>query len=127
VIANGEIWSVEDYELCQQRSHCNSIMIGRGAMVKPYLAKEIKYHLSAGDNQEAFQPLSWTAVCLLLIDLFERMSANQELPERYIAPRLKLWVKWLMPTYEQAEAIFDKLKVIKDSKQAVELIKHYRS
>ena len=51
------------------------------------------------------------------------MNQNQDLAERYIAPRLKLWIKWLMPAYTEAEMIFDELKRIKDSQQVIQLIR----
>ena len=42
VVANGEIWQVEDAMLCQKRSHCQDLMLGRGALAMPDLAKQIK-------------------------------------------------------------------------------------
>ena len=123
VIANGEIWSVEDYFACKERSGCEDVMIGRGAMVKPDLALEIKHAMNHNKNMNEFVSLSWQEVCQLLDHFFQLMTKNSELQERYIAPRLKLWIKWLMPNYTQAEIIFNELKRIKDSQQAIELIR----
>ncbi len=119
IIANGEIWSVEDYLLCKQASGCSSAMLGRGAMVSPDLAVQIKAHL----KQQNYQVLEWSAICDLLSSLYQLMSENTELNPRYIAPKLKLWVKWLMPNYSIAEEIFPQLKHIKDPIQAITLIK----
>ncbi len=33
---------MDDYYRCKERSHCSSIMLGRGAMVTPDLALQIK-------------------------------------------------------------------------------------
>ncbi|MDX2505923.1 MAG: tRNA-dihydrouridine synthase family protein [Gammaproteobacteria bacterium] len=123
VIANGEIWNVDDYLICKERSGCDSVMLGRGAMVTPDLALQIKCML----ENKSFQPLSWQAVCQQLDNLFQLMSHNYGLQEnwqeKHIAPRLKLWVKWLMPNYSQAENIFNTLKLIKDPQQAIDLIR----
>ena len=119
VIANGEIWSVDDYLICKERSACDSVMLGRGAMVTPDLAMQIKCKL----ENKTWQPLSWQSVCHQLDKLYQLMLQNPDLKERYIAPRLKLWVKWLMPNYTQAEDIFTALKLIKDPQQAIELIR----
>lgn len=119
VIANGEIWSVDDYFTCRERSGCDSIMLGRGAMVTPDLALQIKLTL----NNKTIVPLNWYDMCLILEQLYQLMSQNTQLKERYIAPRLKLWVKWFMANFTQAEDIFTQLKVIKDPQQAIELIR----
>ncbi len=122
VIANGEIWSPDDYHLCRQRSLCDSVMLGRGAMVMPDLALQIKQDIDNITEEQRQPPLNWPEVVVYLERLYGLMSSNTELKERYIAPRLKLWVKWLMPTYSQAEDIFISLKKIKDSREAMDLI-----
>ncbi len=119
VIANGEIWSVEDYFSCHRQSGCDSIMLGRGAMVTPDLARQIKATLA----HEPIQALNWSSIIDLLEALYHLMLANTALKERYIAPRLKLWVKWLMPNYIEAEILFHSLKKMNDPHQAIQLIK----
>ncbi len=121
VIANGEIWSVEDYLLCRERSQCEDVMLGRGAMVTPDLALQIKYQ-TGQLSHEHYKPLNWADMVKHLEQLYLLMSANTALKERYIAPRLKLWVKWLMPTYTQAEELFIELKKIRDARDAIKLI-----
>ena len=123
VIANGEIWDVDDYFRCKEHSGCDSVMIGRGAMVKPDLALQIKHALNPIENSTPFEPLGWPEICQHLDRFYKLMNQNQDLAERYIAPRLKLWIKWLMPGYTQAEMLFDELKRIKDSHQAIQLIR----
>ncbi len=122
VIANGEIWSPEDYHLCRQRSLCDSVMLGRGAMIIPDLALQIKQDIENITEEQRQAPLNWSEIVTYLEQFYTLMKANTELKERYIAPRLKLWVKWLMPTYSQAEDIFVSLKKIKDSREAMDLI-----
>ncbi len=42
VIANGEIWTTQDFEKCRIISECENVMIGRGLMAEPLLAVRIK-------------------------------------------------------------------------------------
>lgn len=43
VIGNGDILSVDDYLLAREKApHISGVMIGRGALIKPWLFKEIK-------------------------------------------------------------------------------------
>ena len=119
IIANGEIWSVDDYLLCKERSTCESVMLGRGAMVSFDLALQIKYFL----ENKTMKTLNWSSICGYLERLYHLMNTNPELDKKYIAPRLKLWIKWLMPNYHQAETIFDTIKRIKDPQLAIQLIR----
>lgn len=42
VVANGDIWTVEDYHRCRQVSGCEDVMIGRGLIANPFLAQAIQ-------------------------------------------------------------------------------------
>ncbi len=118
VIANGEIWSIEDYFTCRESSQCESVMLGRGAMVTPDLA----LHIKAAIAGQSYQNMTWQQITAILDKLYQLMLSEPLLDNRYIAPRLKLWVKWLMPNYIQAEQIFPRLKIIKDPQLAIDLI-----
>src|SRR5690606_19422497 len=37
VVANGEIWSVDDYLRCREESGCEDVMLGRGLLACPDL------------------------------------------------------------------------------------------
>ena len=63
VVANGEIWQVEDAMLCQKRSGCTDLMLGRGALSHPDLAKKIKAHV----NNEQYDSLEWEHIIYHLI------------------------------------------------------------
>ena len=55
VIANGEIWSVEDCRQCIMESGCTDIMLGRGILACPDLAKQI----TAAKQQQANTAMDW--------------------------------------------------------------------
>lgn len=42
VVANGEIWSTEDYGLCEKQSAVSDVALGRGLVARPRLAWEIR-------------------------------------------------------------------------------------
>ncbi|MCP3850114.1 MAG: tRNA-dihydrouridine synthase family protein, partial [Gammaproteobacteria bacterium] len=123
VIANGEIWSVDDFIKCRERSSCEDVMLGRGAMVTPDLALQIKYAM----KKKNIPPLSWGKIVFILEHLYQLMIINPGLNDRYVTPRLKLWVKWLMPNYSQAEELFPQLKRVKDPHQAIQMIKETKN
>ena len=41
VVANGDLWSMEQFEQCRAETGCLHFMLGRGALGNPYLAQQI--------------------------------------------------------------------------------------
>ncbi|MBF0265041.1 MAG: tRNA-dihydrouridine synthase [Gammaproteobacteria bacterium] len=113
IVLNGEIWDVNDYLKCQQISSCQDIMLGRGAFARPDLAKQIKTYL----NHQPYQTMSWDSICVLLKDFYQFMVMQNLISEKYIAGRLKLWIKWLMASYDEAVFLFEQIKRISDAKE----------
>ncbi len=110
IILNGEIWDVEDYYRCHQLSQCKDIMLGRGAFARPDLAKHIKASL----RNKPIVMMQWNAILDMLIQFYKIMMKEQLISEKYIAGRLKLWVKWLMASYDEAAILFEQIKRIKE-------------
>jgi tRNA-dihydrouridine synthase C len=92
VIANGEIWSVEDARRCRAVSGCDDVMLGRGAVANPALALMIRGHREAG--------LSWPEVRQLLRQFWTALEV--QLPERQRHGRLKQWLLHLGRHYPEA-------------------------
>ncbi len=45
IVANGEIWTLEDFRRCREETGCEHFMIGRGAMADPLLPQKIALEL----------------------------------------------------------------------------------
>lgn len=108
VIANGEIWSLEDFKRCAEQSKCEDFMLGRGLLAKPDLALEIKKYMQG----ESFTALSWEEVCSSIRELFERNC--QSYPPKYLGNRVKQWLFYLKRQYPQAEQLFEEIKRERD-------------
>ena len=104
VIANGEMWTLEDWRRCRTVSGVNDIMLGRGLLARPDLARQI----AAERAGMAVPALQWPEVFLLLED-FWRQSRNQLAP-RYAPGRLKQWLKMLGRSYPQALQLFSTVR-----------------
>ena len=48
IVANGDIWSLDDFRLCRDLTGCDRFMIGRGALASPRLPGEIARELGIG-------------------------------------------------------------------------------
>ena len=104
MVANGEIWSVEDARRCREVSGCQRLMIGRGLVSDPGLALAI---VAEGAGRvpwpriQALLPGFWHSVC-------ERVAP------RHRAGRLKQWLNYLRQTYPEAQAAFERLRCVQD-------------
>ena len=103
VIANGEIWNLSDYERCLAESGCNDVMIGRGLIRHPDLARRIKQHQQAKTPDE---PINVFAV---LYAFFIASQREQKSP-RYLCDRTKQWSSLLGIANPEAMALFHDIK-----------------
>src|SRR5450830_1222040 len=53
VVANGEIWTVEDAHRCREESGCDSLMLGRGMVTNPGVALAIQAATAGPDSSPA--------------------------------------------------------------------------
>ena len=104
VIANGEIWNVDDWRRCRAVSGVEDIMLGRGLIARPDLAHQIA---AARDRREC-QPMDWSQLRPLVIDFW--LQARGKLYPRYAPGRLKQWLRALARNYAEAAILFQETR-----------------
>lgn len=104
VIANGEIWSVEDYIRCREESQCEDVMLGRGLLSRPDLARQIKAYLKGVECP----PMSWSEICQMLYSYYQLTTPLYE--TRNCGNRVKQWLMYLSRNYPEAQAFFEAIK-----------------
>ena len=104
IIANGEIWSVEDAQACREVSQCDDIMIGRGSLAMPNLAAIVG---------EGKAPLTWAEIVEMLIRYHEVKIRGDR--GHYYCNRVKQWLSQLRRCYPLAEELFQALRRIRKS------------
>ena len=112
VIANGEVWSREDYLKCQQVSQCDDVMIGRGALAVPNLAHVIK-------GSQAKMP--WPEVLQLLLQYSDYEIVSEK--EKYYPARIKQWLKFIAKQYTEADELFTRVRVLKKTPEILSLLR----
>ncbi|MCT9809364.1 tRNA-dihydrouridine synthase [Acidovorax sp. Be4] len=115
VIANGEIWTVEEALRCREQSGCDDLMLGRGIVADPGLALAIR---AAVDGDAVAPPLTWQAL-LPQIARFWQMVC-EDLEPRQRAGRLKQWLNLLRRRFPEAEIAYQEVRVQTDQ-QAITL------
>lgn len=107
VVANGEVWTVEDWQRCRAVSGCDDVMIGRGAVADPFLARRIKGEVDAQPSRD-----DWRALVPHIIDYWEKMQQRTWAPN---APgRLKLLLSYFRRTWPEAGALHDTVRPLRE-------------
>jgi tRNA-dihydrouridine synthase C len=112
VIANGEIWNVEDARRCQALSGASVLMLGRGMVTDPGLALAIRADEKKGGHASMSTPLAWTELLPLIQDFWILVCNTQEPRQR--AGRLKQWLNFLRRTYPEAETAYMAIRTEND-------------
>ncbi|MCB0378309.1 MAG: tRNA-dihydrouridine synthase family protein [Bdellovibrionales bacterium] len=102
VIANGDIWTVEDFHRCQRTSQCEDVMIGRGLIAKPDLALQIKEQT----EQKSFHDYED-----FILQFITKSLAYRN--ESYAVQRTKQLTKLMARTYEESRGLFECIKRLK--------------
>ena len=117
VIANGEIWTVQDALRCRELSTCQGLMIGRGMVTDPGLALSIREATATTQAPGGAVPVglprvSWCELMPLIADFWSLVCAR--LDRRQQAGRLKQWLNFLRRHYPQAEQAYQALRIINE-------------
>ena len=97
LMANGDIFSVEDARRCSEVSGCSDLMLGRGAVRRPDLSGLIR-----GQGQV----LQWGE----LVPLQLQFMAEVRCSERGAVGRYKQWLGMMSEAYPEAAALFAEVK-----------------
>ncbi|WP_373740226.1 tRNA dihydrouridine synthase [Neisseria sp.] len=110
VTANGDVFDLQDYLDIRRVSGCRDVMLGRGAVMRPDLARRIKLHLRGEAAQEAgFAEIAgW-------INLFFDLCLAKEANNKYPVARLKQWLGMMKKVYPQAQELFERIRAVKDA------------
>ncbi|WP_144143387.1 tRNA dihydrouridine synthase [Paraburkholderia sp. BCC1884] len=115
VIANGEVWSVADWERCRAVSGCADVMIGRGAVSDPFLSLRIRGLMdrtpSAGE---------WPFVLRDMAGYLTKMQ--NRVASRHEHGRVKMWLSYLKRTWAQAADLHAAIRRLHDSREIIEVI-----
>jgi tRNA-dihydrouridine synthase C len=106
VVANGDITSRERLQLCAEESGCRAFMIGRGALARPYLFRELR-----GTGHPGLHGLAESSDVLLR---YERLMHEGGFAPEARLRRLKQWLGLSVPFAPVMQTLFSSLKIETD-------------
>lgn len=107
VTANGEVWSEADWRRCRAESGVADVMLGRGAVADPFLARRLRAQGDAGERA-VDRDAEWAELQPLLALFWRRV--RERLQPQHSPGRLKQWLNLLRRNYPQAECLFREVR-----------------
>ncbi|WP_310638462.1 tRNA dihydrouridine synthase [Delftia acidovorans] len=117
VVANGEIWTVEDALRCREQSGCGDLMLGRGIVADPGLALAIRAAVEGG--QAPAEQLAAQVFWSHLVPQVQRFwdMVCEDLEPRQRAGRLKQWLNLLRRRFPEAEQAYQEVRTQTDQRE----------
>ena len=120
VVANGEIWTVDDARRCREASGCEALMLGRGMVTDPGLALAIRASMRPGASAsglaiEAPGVVGWPELVPLLAEFWHIVCTRLDVRSR--AGRLKQWLNFLRRRFPEAETAYQQIRTVNDPAQ----------
>ncbi|MBB3230076.1 tRNA dihydrouridine synthase [Halomonas stenophila] len=105
VVANGDIWTLEDYWKARTLSGCRDVMLGRGALADPGLAPRIRHWQATG---ERLPVTPWAEKARVLAGYAAVQRST--LPDRIVVSLLKQWLNLMRGRDAEAARRFQALR-----------------
>ena len=113
VVVNGEIWTVQDAQRCRAVSGCSALMLGRGMVADPGLARAIRM-ADAGGAESVDEAVAWPVLVPHIARFWELVCSDLEPRQR--AGRLKQWLNLLRRRFPEAEQAYQQVRTINDQR-----------
>lgn len=109
VIANGDIWTTDEFRRCREATGCDAFMFGRSLLARPDLALQIKALCSGRE----YTPMPWRQVVALLWDYY--LTTREVYPAKYLGNRIKQWLAYLKLAFPEAQVFFEEIKRLREA------------
>lgn len=103
VIANGEIWNVEQAQNCMEQAATQHLMLGRGAVTRPDLVAQVDNNAENLDNTAT---LLWQDLIAHQINFLEGAAKSDVV----LVGRYKQWLGMLTKGFSEAQTLWEEIK-----------------
>jgi tRNA-dihydrouridine synthase C len=116
VVANGDIWTLDDFRRCRDATGSIHFMLGRGALADPGLSHAVAAELGIG-SADSFRGCDWPGLLMRLMEWTRILVENP--PENGVR-RMKQWLK--MAATVGAFHRFDEVKRCETEQELIEVL-----
>lgn len=122
VVANGDIWTLDDFRRCRDVTGCSHFMLGRSALADPWLAQDIALELGIPGTAAHASERQWLA----LLYRFREVAQPHGSSAYYVLSRMKQWLRMgqlkspELNTSQTTEEFFERLAILLRARMALE-------
>lgn len=120
VIANGDVFSVEDFINIMETTKADGVMIARGAMGNPFIFRYIKEYLKTG----TYQKVSFDDIINQIKDHYDLALSFKD--ERLVINQMRKHVGWYIKGLYMSSEYRDRVNKISTSKEIFDLLEEYK-
>lgn len=121
VIANGDIFCVEDFVKVIDKTKADGVMLARGAMGNPFLFKEIKDYINKGFYEK---PTS-TQIIDQLIEQYKLELKYKK--EKLVVTQMRKHLSWYIKGLENSSKIRDLVNKLNTIEEVMDALEKYKS
>lgn len=121
LIANGEVWTLQDYFDIRSVSGCDDVMLGRGAVADPLLATRIRTVLAGEEAPHSAQ--DWIELQGLIARFW--WLVNRKLSPQHTPGRLKQWLGLIRRNYVEADALYLALRPLRHADDITPVLRQH--
>ncbi len=120
VVANGDIWNLDDFRRCQEETGCIHFMIGRGALANPALSFQIAQELGISAGKPSFEIREMSDWIPLLRRLIAYTDSYFGSSPAMTVKRLKQWLR--IASNHGNFPYFDEIKRAENSEELLSVL-----
>lgn len=121
VIANGDIFCVEDFIKVIDKTKADGVMLARGAMGNPFLFKEIKDYINKG----FYEKPSSTQIIDQLIEQYKLELKYKK--EKLVVTQMRKHLSWYIKGLENSSKIRDLVNKLNTIEEVMDALEKYKS
>ena len=121
VIANGDVFTVDDFKNIIQRTNADGVMLARGAMGNPFLFKYIKEYLKTG----SYTPVTPSEIIDQIREQYDLSLEYKE--ERLVVNQMRKHVGWYIRGLPDSSKVRDEVNKLKNKEEIFDLLDEYKN
>lgn len=121
VIANGDIFCVEDFVKVIDKTKADGVMLARGAMGNPFLFKEIKDYINKG----FYEKPSSTQIIDQLIEQYKLELKYKK--EKLVVTQMRKHLSWYIKGLKNSSKIRDLVNKLNTIEEVMDALEKYKS
>ena len=121
VIANGDVFTVDDFKNIIQRTNADGVMLARGAMGNPFLFKYIKEYLKTG----SYTPVTPSEIIDQIREQYDLSLEFKD--ERLVVNQMRKHVGWYIKGLPDSSKVRDEVNKLKTKEEIFDLLDEYKN